>query len=274
MLFSVLVAHYNNFEFFKDFYESVLSQSYKNLEIIIVDDHSTDDSFLKLKNLTAADARVKTFQNDRNMGVGFTKRKCVAFATGEICGFVDPDDAITPDAIERSVQKYDGNPEIVGTYSQIMLCDNLLSPQKIFSKTRKIVNGNPLFFNINNEVSHFFTFRKKAYLKTSGINEKLTASEDFDLYLKIYEIGDLAYIPAPLYLYRLHEKGISQNTSQKEKVHENWNKMLLETCKRRKISKIGKVKIAENMNLAALIFQRENTLPSRILRRFKKFINR
>lgn len=272
MLFSILVAHYNNFEYFKDFYKSVLKQTYQNFEIIIVDDKSTDNSLQKIKAHTAADSRVKIFENLTNKGVGFTKRKCVEMANGEICGFIDPDDAVTENALELSIQSYLDNPNIVGSYSQIMLCGNLLRPQKIYNRTKKVINGNPLFFNINNEISHFFTFRKESYLKTSGINPNLSASEDFDLYLKIYEVGELAYIPKPLYFYRLHEEGISQGESKKEKVHQNWNQMLLEACKRRNITKIGNVTLSENSDLSKIIFQKENTFAAKVKRKMTTFL--
>ena len=272
MLFSILVAHYNNFEYFKDFYKSVLAQTYQNFEIIIVDDRSTDDSLEKIKKYTAEDSRVKIFENETNRGVGFTKRKCVEMASGEICGFIDPDDAVTENALDLSIQTYLENPEIVGTYSQIMLCDNLLHPQKIYNRTRKVTNGKPLFFNINNEISHFFTFRKEAYLKTEGINPNLSASEDFDLYLKIYEVGDLFYIPKPLYFYRLHDQGISQGQLKKEIVHRNWDTMLVEACKRRNITKIGKVTLAENCALSKIIFENENTFAAKVKRKIATFL--
>lgn len=272
MLFSILVAHYNNFEYFKDFYKSVQNQTYQNFEIIIVDDRSTDDSLEKIKTHTTDDSRVRIFENDTNKGVGFTKKKCIALASGEICGFIDPDDAVAENALELSIQAYLDTPKIVSTYSQIMLCDHLLQPQKIYNRTRKVTNGNLLFFNINNEISHFFTFRKESYLKTAGINPNLTASEDFDLYLKMYEVGDLVYIPKPLYFYRLHDEGISQGSSKQEKVHENWNKMLLEACKRRNITKIRKITVSENSDLSKIIFQKENTLAAKIKRKIRRFL--
>ena len=60
MLFSVLIAHYNNFEYFKQCYESLKNQTYKNFEIILVDDCSTDGSFEKIIELTKNDDKIKT----------------------------------------------------------------------------------------------------------------------------------------------------------------------------------------------------------------------
>ena len=270
MLFSILVAHYNNFEYFKDFYKSVLNQTYQNFEIIIVDDCSTDHSLEEIAKLTQSDSRVNIFKNETNKGVGFTKRKCVELAKGEICGFIDPDDAVSSDALEISMKKYIDHPEIIATYSQIMFCDNHLLPQKIYGRTRKIKNGKKDFFNINNEVSHFFTFKKETYLKTTGINQTLTSAVDFDLYLKLYEIGDFYHIPKPVYLYRQHEKGVSQDKKKKKTVYKNWNKVLYDTCVRRGITKIGNTQVSEHTELAKIIFEKENTFAAKVKRKISR----
>jgi glycosyltransferase involved in cell wall biosynthesis len=110
------------------------------------------------------------YRNDKNQGVGFTKRRCVDLAKGEICGFVDPDDALTENAIEISVKAYNEN--YIATYSQFYLCDENLNIQNIFKRTKKIKNKNPLFFNTEFEVAHFFTFKKEAYQKTEGIKSE------------------------------------------------------------------------------------------------------
>src|ERR1700690_716768 len=100
MKFSVLIANYNNGKYFKDCYDSLISQTYNNWEEIILDYKSTDDSLEVIKTLIKEDERFKLFENEKNYGCGYTKRKCAELATGEICGFVDPDDAIVPEALE------------------------------------------------------------------------------------------------------------------------------------------------------------------------------
>ena len=139
MKFSVLIAHYNNAEYFMQCYESLKKQTFQDFEIIVVDDCSTDDSFEKIQNYCNGDSRVKFFQNSENKGVGFTKKRCVEEASGEICGFVDPDDALTENAIEISVKAYNEN--YIATYSQFYLCDENLNIQNIFKRTKKIKNN-------------------------------------------------------------------------------------------------------------------------------------
>ena len=263
MKFSVLIAHYNNFEYFKQCYESLKNQTYQNFEIILVDDCSKDGSFEKIIELTKNDDRIKTYKNKENKGVGFTKKRCVELASGEICGFVDPDDALTEDAIEFSVKAH--NNDCIATYSQFYLCDENLKIIKKFEPTQKIKNKNLLFFNVKFEVAHFFTFKKYTYLETEGINAELTSAVDQDLYLKLYEKGDFYYIQRPLYLYRLHEKGVSQEKSKKEKLNANWDKVLRNTLKRRKITQLFGKNISEIESLQHFIFKKQNTFFKKII---------
>lgn len=266
--FSLLIAHYNNFEYFKECYASIQNQTFRDFEVIVVDDFSTQDSFVQIEELIKNDERFKIFRNQENRGVGYTKRKCVELANGEICGFVDPDDWLTEYAIESSLEKYK-NPNVVATHSALMLCDENLNPVKKFANTQKVDSANPIFFNINFEVNHFFTFRKSVYEKTSGIDPDLTSAVDQDLYLKIYEKGKLAYIPQPLYLYRLHLDGVSQDKTKKEKLNHNWHLVLMDTVKRREIEKLYGKNVDEIENLPQIIFQKQKSLLSRILKKFK-----
>ena len=267
MKFSVLIAHYNNFEYFKQCYESLKEQTYQDFEIIVVDDCSTDDSFEKIQNYCNGDSRVKFFQNSENKGVGFTKKRCVEEASGEICGFVDPDDALTEDAIEFSVKAH--NNDCIATYSQFYLCDENLKIKKIFKKTTKVKNNNPLFFNIHFEVAHFFTFKKEAYLRTEGINPNYKVAEDIDYILKLYEIGSFQFIKKPLYLYRIHKTGLSHDETKTYIKNETWHTVLLNAAKRRNISKLFGKKIDDIENLPKFIFQKENTLLKKIKRKLK-----
>lgn len=267
MLFSVLVAHYNNYEYFLDCYESILKQTYHDFEVIILDDCSTDDSLEKIKELTKGDSRFRLFQNEENQGVGFTKRRCVDLAKGEICGFVDPDDALSANAIEKSVKHH--TEKNVVTYSKFLLCDANLNHLKLFPQSRAIKNGDQKFFNIFLEANHFFTFKKSAYNKTSGINADLTSAVDQDLYLKLYEIGNFTFINEALYYYRLHEKGVSQEKSKKGKLNENWQKVILDTAKRRNIGRLYGKDIQDIDNLPEFIFKNQNTFLKKIQRKLQ-----
>jgi len=265
MLFSILIAHYNNYDYFKECYKSITAQTYQNFEIILVDDYSSDDSYEKIRALTKDDPKVKLFQNEKNMGVGFTKKRCADIASGEICGFLDPDDALAENALELNIENHSGNN--IATYSQFYLCDSKLKPIKVFQHSRAVKNGRKEFFNVLLEVNHFFTFKREAYDKTIGINPHLTSAVDQDLYLKLYETGDFKFIPVPLYYYRLHDKGVSQESSKKEKLNKNWHQVISDTAKRRQIKKLYYKKLSEIEYLPDFLKQKQNNLLAKILRR-------
>jgi len=240
-----------------------MKQTYQDFEIIIVDDASPENSFEKIKNLTAENPKVKVFKNDINKGVGFTKRKCAELATGDICGFIDPDDVLKEMALETAIKNFDDD-KISAVYSQLILCDGDLNPDKVFPKSAQVKCGDPLFFNIHFEMNHFFAFRKSAYDKTIGINPELTSAVDQDLYLKIYDTGNVKFVPEPNYLYRIHGKGVSQEKSKKDKLNANWEIVIRDTIKRRELKKLYGQPVTSIENTIAFIFKKQNSFFQKI----------
>ena len=267
MTFSVLIAHYNNWNYFQECYQSIKNQTYQDYEIVLVDDYSTDESYEKLLALSKEDFKLKLFRNSENKKVGFTKRRCVEEATGEICGFLDPDDFLAPNALAEAIKIYQNNNQCIATYSKIKLVDVSSKTIDDFKQTRKIKNRDKNFFNINFEIAHFFTFKKEFYLKTEGINAKLTSAVDQDLYLKLYELGDFCFINQAHYFYRLHDKGVSQDKTKKGKLGENWHQVIFDTCKRRNIKKIYGKDVFAISNLPQFLYQKENTFLNKIKRK-------
>lgn len=268
MKFSILIANYNNGKFFYDCYLSLIHQTYENWEGVIVDDGSTDDSLKIITEIIKNDSRFRLYKNDENKGCGFTKRKCMTFAAGEICAYLDPDDTLEPVAIEESIKQYKKS-NIVATYSQMMMCDEKMIPQKIFSKIKGIDNT-MYFFNCPIQMAHFFTFRKETYHKTPGINPKLKSAVDQDLYLKILEHGDIVFIGKALYNYRLHSNGISQEKS-KQSAKDSFAGVILDTMKRRGIRRINNMPVPDKYLKSEEIFQLLNYQNGIFYRLKKKF---
>lgn len=239
---SILIANYNNGSYFKDCYLSLINQTYHNWEVIIVDDASTDNSLEIIKEIIKHDNRFLLYENLENKGCGFTKRKCMDYANGEVCAYLDPDDALYPTALEESMKQYT-NDHIVATYSKMMMCNEKLVEQKVFSHTKQIYNSKH-FFNCPIQLAHFFTFKKSAYVKTSGINPNLKSAVDQDLYLKILEIGNAKLVNEVLYKYRLHSNGISQQ-SAKQNAKASFAYVLHDTMKRRGMKSINNKKVPD-----------------------------
>lgn len=250
---SLLIANYNNGKYFLECYNSIIDQTYKNWEVIIVDDASTDNSIEIIKNIIADDTRFKLYENTLNKGCGYTKRECMKYATGEVCAYLDPDDALYPIALEESVEEYLFNNKIVATYSKMMLCDQNLTPQKTFSATKRIFNDR-YFFNCPIQFAHFFTFKREIYFKTQGIDPELKSAVDQDLYLKILELGDVAFINENLYKYRLHANGISQNNS-KQGAKDSFAKVIYKAMERRGIKRINGKNVPDQFTNANEIYK-------------------
>lgn len=233
---SILVANYNNGKYFSDCYDSIMSQSYENWEVIIVDDCSTDDSVKIIRELIRDDSRFRLFTNQKNEGCGYTKRKCVELATGDFCAFLDPDDALYDYALECCADELLKSRKTIAVYSRLIFCNENLMPGEVFGKIKQIHNSR-YFFNIPIQISAFFMFKRSAYEQTSGINPALRSAVDQDLYLKLLEIGEARFIDEVLYKYRIHEKGISQSSS-KQSAKDSFARVILDTMKRRNITTI------------------------------------
>ncbi|HVW99074.1 MAG TPA: glycosyltransferase [Candidatus Babeliaceae bacterium] len=232
-LFSVLVANYNNGSYIGTAIESVLRQSYKNWEIIIVDDASTDGSVLKLAPYLS-DSRIRIFRNKVNFGCGYTKRRCIELASGTIGGFLDPDDALTEDAIEIMVDAHNHFPEASLCYSTHFICDETLTAIKVFDKPRQIPQGMTYLELSDGSISHFATFKMAVYRKMIGINPTLPKAVDQDLYYKLEEQGNLRFVGKPLYYYRIHTRGISTGSNIKEAGY--WNQQIREDAYLRRLT--------------------------------------
>ena len=274
MKFSILIAHYNNAEYFKDCYQSIINQTYENWEAIILDDCSESNEQEKVKEIIKGDSRFIYYQNESNFGVGITKSKLIDLATGDICGFVDPDDAILPSAIQRSVDVFKSKKNIVLTYSRFMTCDENLKPLKPFKGARQVPNKDLYFFNYPIQIAHFVSFKKEVYNNTEKVDTTLKIAEDQDLYLKLYEKGDVYFINETNYLYRTHQRGISQNNNKK-KSYDYFAKVILNTFKRRGINKINGHKITNELIDSEEVFKLlnyQNSLLQRIKKKLKIFV--
>lgn len=245
MTFSILIANYNNGRFFRQCYDSIIAQNYDHWEVVILDDASTDSSLEIIKEIIGEDSRFKIYQNEVNSGVGITKSKLIELATGEICGFVDPDDAITPNAIQSSIDIFQKDKEVVLTYSKFVKCDEHLNPVEVSTVAMQVLNNSPYFFNCPVHIVHFVCFRKNIYEQTSKMDTSMRIAEDQDLYLKMYEKGKVKFIDEPNYLYRIHSGGISQNDNR-QKSREYFAKVIFNAIKRRNLKTINGKPVPES----------------------------
>ncbi|MDR0534001.1 MAG: glycosyltransferase [Verrucomicrobiales bacterium] len=210
-LFSVLVASYNNGRYLSEAIDSVIAQTYQDWEMVIVDDASTDDSVEIIKRYISQGYKIRLYRQEKNQGCGATKRRCAELAEGAVCGFLDPDDALTPDALQIMMEAHYQQPEASLISSRFYRCNELLDIKKQTTHQRALKpDENYLMLRDSAPiVTHFATFKTAKYRCTSGIDAKFKRAVDQDLYYKMEEVGNLVFIDLPLYKYRIHKGGIS-----------------------------------------------------------------
>lgn len=226
--FSILMANYNNGKYIEESIKSVLSQTYSNWELVIVDDCSDDNSIEKIR-LFLKDNRIKLIRHKKNYGVGFTKRDAASNASNKILGILDPDDKLHESALEIMNNAYNENPDCGFIYSTMWRCNSELKNCKIVKKICSIPEKTFIF---NPYISQFRTFLKDAYNKTSGFDIYLKKAVDKDILYKLEEVTKFKFINMPLYYYREHDLGISQGKNNYKAKICNY-KARIKTYKRR-----------------------------------------
>lgn len=199
-LFSVLIANYNNGHYLQEAIDSVLQQTYDNWEVIIVDDGSIDNS-KEIYRQYELDSRFHIVYNEQNRGCGYTKWRCVEEAHGEICGFLDPDDVLMPDALEKMVKVHDEHLEVSIVYSRCYLCDTDLNI-KGENHLLELKEGESFYTYRWYGAMHLATFKRSFYEKTEGISPYILAGVDQDLYFKMEEVGKIYVLDEFTYKYR------------------------------------------------------------------------
>lgn len=114
---SVVIPVYNGEEYVEHCVLSVLNQTYPDLEIIIVDDGSIDNTFKICSNLQAMDERIKLYKNDANMGLPHSRDIGISESKGEFITFVDADDYLPQDSIEVRVNNIGNCDMVMGNYT-------------------------------------------------------------------------------------------------------------------------------------------------------------
>jgi hypothetical protein len=151
---------------------------------------------------------------------------------------VDPDDAITENALNAAIIIFKNYNNISLTYSKYLKCDENLQPIEVPKNPKQVPNKDVFFFNCPVHIVHFVAFRKEIYEQTEKINSDMKIAEDQDLYLKMYEKGNVKFINEINYLYRTHSGVISQNENR-QKSKEYFAQVIFNAMKRRNLNIIN-----------------------------------
>lgn len=205
---SIIIPCCNQAEFVSEAIESALNQTYKNIEIVVVNDGSSDNSSdvinaYKNKNIIFID-------NKENKGVVHTRNLAIEKASGEYILPLDADDKIAPEYAEKAVKILEENKEI-----GIVYCEAEYFGTK--SGKWNLPDYEDTSFLYNNCIFCSSMFRKTDFVAAGGYKENMKYGwEDWDLWLSFIEKGLKPYkIPEILFFYRQHDgNGITKKVAQ------------------------------------------------------------
>lgn len=212
-LVSVLMPAYNAGRYVGQSIESVLSQTLEDLELIIVDDGSTDESIAIARSYR--DRRIRIVHHERNLGLAAARNTCLNSASGEYVAWLDADDRCHPDRLEAQVGKLEREPEIglCGTWVKTIGTQASYKWRyPIDSATLKA----RLLFDDPFATSSIMLRRRILVEHDLRFDESYPPAEDYDLWEKLSGFALTANIPRFLTYYRLHPHQISRLMSAQQ----------------------------------------------------------
>lgn len=212
-LVSICIPVYNNANTVVETIESVFSQTYTNIELIIVDDASSDDSGDKIKELlsrTTSNIEVTFEHNNSNLGMAGNWNRCLNLCKGKYVKLLCADDKIAPSLIEREVEILEEYPNVVSVESDTAFVDvegNIRGHYNRYRKSGvvsgKVVAKKSLFYRDYFGAPLANTFRREASVKCGGFNPDFNYIIDYEFLLKISLDGDVYIIHEPLNFFCL-----------------------------------------------------------------------
>jgi len=206
-LVSVLMLTYNRAPYISEAINSVLSQTYRSLELIIIDDGSIDNTSLIVASFN--DSRIKYIQHHENRGLAIRRAESATLAKGDFIAILDSDDIWIDEkkiAIQVAYMMAHLDCSIVGSFINIINKNGVVVGNRKFctvdSKIRKKIL-------IRNQFAHSSVLIRGSALKVVKGYAEIPFAEDLELFLKIGKNSGFANIPIFMTLYRLHDNNES-----------------------------------------------------------------
>ena len=209
---SVLVPVYNAERYVGDAVRSVLASGFADLELLVVDDGSTDASVDAATRAAAGDRRLRVLRVPHG-GVAAARDAGLRAAQGELVANLDADDAMFPERLARQVAFLDRHPECVAVGARCVAVDGAGRPVRIVGGrylAHEAIDGAHMQGLGGAIWNPSATFRRRAALDAGGYPATPHATgEDHDFWLRLAEVGRLANLPDVLVRYRLHDANAS-----------------------------------------------------------------
>jgi|SRR5271154_983706 len=215
---SVLMPSFNYARYLPLAINSVLSQSYPDLELIITDDCSTDESREVVEHWSRLDARVVPVLHDVNHGLARARNSGLAVSTGEFVALCDADDVWLPDKLKTQMECFRAQPDLGLVHSDSLIIDGDGNPtgqrfSSLLHRKGQITSGN-LFEALcerNFLCVPTVILRREAIQYAGGFEENLRSLEDWVCWTKVSRKYPFYYVEDALVHYRIHGAGLSSN---------------------------------------------------------------
>lgn len=200
MRVSVLMPVFNCEATVAESIESILGQTYRDFEFVIVNDGSTDNSLEIIKSYAGKDERIKIINNEKNIGISSSLNIGLRHCSGEYIVRMDADDIAYRDRLERQLDYLSGNGDVVLLAGAVEYIDPY---GKALGVTRESRLGKSFLFS--NTILHPTVVLDRGFLVDNGINyrEKYTYAEDYFMWLEIHRLGRLAVTKDVVLKYRI-----------------------------------------------------------------------
>jgi glycosyltransferase involved in cell wall biosynthesis len=210
--FNVVITSYNYGLYIRESLASVLSQTYDNFEVIIVDDGSQDGT-KEIVSTYSSDTRIKYFYQD-NAGQPKAKNRGICESRGEFIAFLDADDIWMPSKLEKQLALF-ADPEVGVVYSRRQWIDP--NGVEISGNERMLQRGmilDQIF--VDNFVCFSSSVIRRSYLEQVGyFDESLPMGIDYDLWIRLASVCKFDFVDEPLVKYRTGHSNLSKNTMKR-----------------------------------------------------------
>lgn len=215
MEISALMSVYNAEGYVKDAIESILSQTFKDFEFIIINDASKDKSLEIIKSFQ--DSRIKLIDNSINLGLTKSLNIGLKSAKGKYIARMDADDISHPDRFKKQLEFLEAYNDIalVGSFVEVINEKNFIIDKRELIQDPDLIKFRMLF---SNQFVHSSIFFRKALIdQIGGYNEKYKYSQDFELLSRLNQDHNMTNLPEYLLKLRVHKKRISHKNLAPQK---------------------------------------------------------
>ncbi len=210
-MISIVLPVYNGEDFLQYSIESIINQSFKNWELIIVNDCSIDRTKEIAEKYVNMDERIKLINNKVNMKIPDSLNIGFSNAKGDYLTWTSDDNIYMENALSRMVRELELNPDVSLVYSDMYI----INKQGKIEGEQSIDETNVYLMNC---VGACFMYRKKHAKIIGDYNPKLFLVEDYDYWIRLNKVGKVKRIPEKLYYYRKHDRSLTvQRTRDVEK---------------------------------------------------------